>query len=241
MNIHWKRLSLPAVALAVTLMAGSAAPARAFDCTGIYLAPKFVYGLQVTDSTRQNGSLGYSWGSSTKSVFGGGVALGYNWDPIYTRPVRLEVEYLAFGNKKSDKSLGFASGERLDYSHRVGVQSLMFNAYWDIKNSTRWTPYLSAGLGMGFLSMKTANHRFNAAGRRILAVSTGYGDRTRFAWNVGAGVAFAVNEKLAFDLGYRYADYGRAKSETASTGMYTLAGRTDVTMHQFLLSARFSF
>lgn len=241
MNIHWKRLYLPALALAAALMAGSAAPARAFDYTGIYLAPKFVYGLQVTDSTQQNGSLNHGWDSSTKSVFGGGVALGYNWDPIYNYPVRLEVEYLAFGNKKSEKSGLLGNGERLDYSQRVGVQSLMFNAYWDIKNSTRWTPYLSAGLGMGFLSMKAGNHLYNAAGAQIGALSTGYGDRTRFAWNVGAGVAFTVNERLALDLGYRYADYGRAKSETASTGAYTLMSRSDVTMHQFLLSARISF
>lgn len=241
MNIHWKRLHLPAVALAVALMAGSAAPARAFDYTGTYLAPKFVYGLQVTDSTKQSGTLNYSWDSSTKSVFGGGLALGYNWDPIYSCPVRLEVEYLAFGNKTSDKSGPFGNGERLEYSQRIGVQSLMFNAYWDIKNSTRWTPYLSAGLGMGFLSMKAGNTLYDAAGNPSLALGTGSNNRTRFAWNVGAGVAFTINERLALDLGYRYADYGRAKSDTASTGTYTLTGRSDVTMHQFLLSARISF
>lgn len=56
------------------------------------------------------------------------------------------------------------------------------------------------------------------------------------------GVAFTVNERLAFDLGYRYADYGRAESKTAvSAGGYTLKGKSDVTMHQFLLSARISF
>ncbi|MCH5277568.1 MAG: porin family protein [Desulfovibrionaceae bacterium] len=241
MSIHWKRLHLPAVALAVALMAGSAAPARAFDYTGIYLAPKFVYGLQVTDSTRQSGTLDHGWGSSTKSVFGGGVALGYNWDPIYNRPVRLEVEYLAFGNAKTKKSDASASGGWLDYTQRVGVQSLLFNLYWDIRNSTRWTPYLNAGLGMSFLSMKASNHRYDAGGVPTLALDTGYNDRSRFAWNVGAGVAFTVNERLSIDLGYRYADYGRARSDTVSTGAFTLAGRSDVTMHQFLLGARISF
>ena len=47
MNINWNRLHLPAIALAVALLAGNAAPAKAFDFTGIYLAPKFVYGIQV--------------------------------------------------------------------------------------------------------------------------------------------------------------------------------------------------
>ena len=241
MNIHWKRLHLPAVALAVALAVGSAAPAKAFDYTGIYLAPKFVYGLQVTDSNQQSGTVNYGWGDSTKSVFGGGVALGYNWDPLYNCPVRLEAEYLAFGRKTSDKSGLLGTGERLDYSQRIGVQSLMFNAYWDIKNSTRWTPYLSAGLGMGFLSMKSGNRLYDAAGNPILALGTGSNNRTRFAWNAGAGVAFAVNERLALDLGYRYADYGRARSDTAFTDTYTLASHSDVTMHQFLLSARISF
>ena len=242
MNINWKRLHLPAIALAVALLAGNAAPAKAFDFTGIYLAPKVVYGIQVTDGNKQSGTFDYGWKSSEKNVFGGGVALGYNFDPILNCPVRVEVEYLAFGNKQSEKSRRFDSGDILNYSHRIGVQSLMFNAYWDIKTGTRWTPYLGAGLGMGFLSMKTTNHGYDATGAQNLALSTGYGDRTRFAWNVGAGVAFTVNERLAFDLGYRYADYGRAESKTAvSAGGYTLKGKSDVTMHQFLLSARISF
>ena len=155
MNINWKRLHLPAIALAVALLAGNAAPAKAFDFTGIYLAPKFVYGIQVTDGNKQSGTFDYGWKSSEKNVFGGGVALGYNFDPILNCPVRVEVEYLAFGNKQSEKSRRFDSGDILNYSHRIGVQSLMFNAYWDIKTGTRWTPYLGAGLGMGFLSMKT--------------------------------------------------------------------------------------
>ena len=207
MNINWKRLHLPAIALAVALLAGNAAPAKAFDFTGIYLAPKFVYGIQVTDGNKQSGTFDYGWKSSEKNVFGGGVALGYNFDPILNCPVRVEVEYLAFGNKQSEKSRRFDSGDILNYSHRIGVQSLMFNAYWDIKTGTRWTPYLGAGLGMGFLSMKTTNHGYDATGAQNLALSTGYGE-----------------------------------SKTAvSAGGYTLKGKSDVTMHQFLLSARISF
>lgn len=247
MNINWKRLHVPAIALAVALFTGQATPAKAVDFTGIYLAPKFVYGIQVTDGNKQSGTFDYGWKSTNKNVFGGGVSLGYNFDPIFNCPIRVEVEYLAFGNKKSEKSAQFG-GELINYSHRLGVQSLMFNAYWDIKTGTRWTPYLGAGLGMGFLSMKVDNHGYDTAGVQNLALSTGYGDRTRFAWNVGAGVAFVVNERLAFDLGYRYADYGRAESKTAVAPAsaaypagYTLRGKSDVTMHQFLLSARISF
>ena len=66
MNINWKRLHLPAIALAVALLAGNAAPAKAFDFTGIYLAPKFVYGIQVTDGNKQSGTFDYGWKSSRR-------------------------------------------------------------------------------------------------------------------------------------------------------------------------------
>lgn len=239
MKTMWKRLSFPAIALAMTMLVGSAMPAKAMDFTGIYLAPKFVYGIQVMDSNRQTGTLPYSWKNSNSDVFGGGIALGYSLETMLNYPIRAEIEYLAFGNKKMTKSANIL-GNYTTYTQRIGVQSLFLNFFWDIRTGTRWTPYLGAGVGMGFLSMKASN-TLDTPGY-VGSVSTNYGDRTRFAWNVGAGVAFTVNERLAFDLGYRYADYGQAKSGSViTTTGYMLRGKSDVTMHQFLLGARISF
>lgn len=239
MKTMWKRLSFPAIALAVTMLACSAMPAKAMDFTGIYLAPKFVYGIQVMDSNRQTGTLPHSWKSSESDVFGGGIALGYSLETMLNCPIRAELEYLAFGNKKMTKSANVL-GNYTTYSQRVGVQSLFLNFLWDIRTGTRWTPYIGAGVGAGFLSMKSSNTVDGGVYNGSL--STNYGDHTRFAWNVGAGVSFTVNERLAFDLGYRYADYGQAKSGTvvAANG-YALRGKSDITMHQFILGARISF
>lgn len=233
-----KHPKFAALALSVALLAGSALPARAVEFTGIYLAPKVVYGITKLDSIRQDGTQSHGWGSTDKSSWGGGLALGYNF-ALFNTPIRGEVEYLAFGHTKTTRSANYDSMQ-VNYRQRLGIQSLFFNFFWDIPTGTSFTPYLGAGLGMGFLDMKAQNQRVLDAGG-VFEQSTGWKNSTRFAWNVGLGVAYAFNERFALDLGYRYADYGRAKSPHTSDGTYSLRGKSDVTMHQFLLSARISF
>jgi opacity protein-like surface antigen len=61
-----------------------------------------------------------------------------------------------------------------------------------------------------------------------------------FAYNVGAGVSYAVSEQLALDLGYRYYDLGSASPGASAVDGITPGGSVDVTAHELSLALRFS-
>lgn len=66
------------------------------------------------------------------------------------------------------------------------------------------------------------------------------------AWQIGAGVSYAMTENLLFDAGYRYTDYGNIKDsgqfnvEPLKKPFY-VSSKYDVTSHEFLLGLRYKF
>jgi opacity protein-like surface antigen len=68
---------------------------------------------------------------------------------------------------------------------------------------------------------------------------------TNFAWNLGIGAAWKLTDNIALDLGYRYANLGKAKTGYArdilGNNYDAWAKTNNVTTHQFLFGARFSF
>lgn len=197
---------------------------------GLYLTPKLVYGVQNFDmkETVTNGSM--SLGSHSESVFGAALAAGYDFGLHSSVPVRAELEYATFTEAKGSAS-GSTLGQAYNASGKVDVDTLFLNAYYDFHNATRFTPYLGAGLGMSFLSMKGSD-RGNSFGTH---------EENNFAWNLGLGCAYILTEGISLDLGYRYADLGEARTKSLPVHGSSTLKTDDVTMHQFMLGARFSF
>ena len=92
-------------------------------------------------------------------------------------------------------------------SSRIKVKSLavMANFYYDLAKIGTFTPYLTAGMGVAL----------NKAGEHVTVADYGYhsvdgkGSKTNFAFKVGAGTKFAINDRLEFDLRYQFADLGK--------------------------------
>ncbi len=97
--------------------------------------------------------------------------------------------------------------------------------YFDFHNSSDFTPYFGAGLGLAFV-----HQHFEGVGNEL------YFNNTNFAWQVGAGVAYALNETVSVDLGYRFISYGTSRMETV--GLETSAYGSG---HEFALGLRFNF
>ena len=77
----------------------------ASDQLGIYVAPKFVYGLTQMNNVKHNytenypGGVdfeSYSVGDKHDNTFGGSLAIGYDFDKMFEVPVRAEIEYSIF-------------------------------------------------------------------------------------------------------------------------------------------------
>jgi opacity protein-like surface antigen len=114
-----------------------------------------------------------------------GIAGGYNFGML-----RVEGE---IGYQKNDMDTASdCSGSTCvsgNISSDITALSFLINGYFDFVNSSRFTPYISGGIGMANLDYKIEN----------------WSDYDSvFAYQVGAGIAYAINKHFTIDLKYRF-------------------------------------
>ncbi|MDL2279304.1 outer membrane beta-barrel protein [Desulfovibrio sp. OttesenSCG-928-G11] len=223
--------------------------AAAAEQIGVYVAPKFVYGLTQMDSAKQHwtGAAGASGseriGNETDSAFGGSIAIGYDFDKKFGVPVRAELEYAAFSEVEAKRNYT-DNGEHITMKQNFNLQTLFVNAYWDINTGTQFTPYIGAGLGMGFINTKGKESGYGIANPAANSwnYSTGSKNVTNFAWNVGAGLGYDLTENWTLDAGYRFVGLGSVKTKTYDNGQDTVYGKTsNLYQHQFAVGVRYTF
>jgi opacity protein-like surface antigen len=91
---------------------------------------------------------------------------------------------------------------------RVGVFSMMVNTFFDLRNPSPVTPYIGGGIGLATLSLGDTYATNPSTGYRVWLYESG--SNTVFAYQAGAGLEIALNNRLSLDLGYRY--FGTAKT-----------------------------
>jgi opacity protein-like surface antigen len=219
-------------------------PSHAQSLTGFYLSGKVGASLQqqrnrdisVLDTDLVTGaSTGdrLKFGNHTKSVLSGGVAGGYDFNPQFNLPVRIELEYIARENGSQSRHSEHVDFDLLvpnhgnnafHYTSSIRTQTAMLNVYWDIDTATAFRPYITTGLGL-------ASHRFSNRTGYMMMGNTGtmrVSDTVNnFAWSLGAGVAFAINNNWSVDLGYRYIDTGKISANSSWRETYFIDARID--------------
>jgi len=221
--------------------------------TGVYVAPKFVYGYTLMEKTKDD----WSYGSSivknknmSDHAWGGALALGYDFNKKVQIPLRAELECAIFSEVSDKKSAWYSSSPTYDdlntIKQKLQIQTLFVNAYYDFHNSTAFTPYLGGGLGLAFIRAK-GNYGWDSFNGGVPtgaseSISMGAKSTVNFAWNIGAGAAYAINNNISLDMGYRFAGLGGAKSKWNDDWLASGRIKTkNVYMHQVMLGARFTF
>lgn len=210
----------------MALMAALAMPMVAeAEAAGMYITPKFLDSLQNTGSV--GGSDGLS--SQTWNTVGGAIAVGLNlreFTDVGT-PIRVEFEYGTRTTMKSEwnASLGAREGLKAEWQ----VQTFQINGYWDIETGTAFTPYLGAGVGASYIHEGMTS---GSGGNRHYTEDSNWG----LAWNVGAGVAYAISDNLALDLQYRFAGLGESEVKHRGGNVTNY-----LTANEFLAGVRLSF
>lgn len=185
------------LSLAAALIASSSY-ALAADNSGFYAGAKMGLSLEQLHGQKvNNGSAASGIPSDTKQAGNAGIVAGYNFMSQYNLPIRTELDYTY---REGTDSYHNVTGVGTNHN-RVRVSSVMVNGYYDIYTGTRFTPYVGAGIGY-------ANVKLDQS----LAGSTNSGSYDNFAWSVGTGVAYEVNDHLALDVGYKYLDAGKGKA-----------------------------
>ena len=89
----------------------------------------------------------------------------------------------------------------------------MLNLYYDITNTSKFTPYVTVGAGLA-TNIAGRRHELNAAPSKNITTST-YDDSRKyinFAYKVGFGSKYIINDSFDLDLRYQYMDLGRFKT-----------------------------
>ena len=210
---------------AVMVMLSSSAFAADSSLCGVYLAPKFTVSVLHTRGTLDLAAS--SWGP--RRVFGaragGALALGYDFWRKFKVPFRLELEYGASESVSKTASVKVFR-RRFPFRANIGVQTLLINAYVDMPNSSGFTPYIGAGVGMAFIDVEGRSMGMSASGHATVP-----------AGQLGLGCSYAFNKNVSVDMGYRFVIM---RNTDASCEFIRLNLQKNY-MHQAMLGLRITF
>ena len=216
---------------------------------GLYVAPKLGFGSLKGHDMKNiyldgDESKKYSMGNG--SPFGLAIAAGYDFKRLGV-PVRAELEYTFLNdvkNTREERYEGVWGTENVKVRSIVGIQTLFVNGYYDFHNSSVFTPYIGLGLGMSSVDMEIKRKTYRSFGSVVSdreRHSYGKKTTTNFAWNLGAGFSYALTNRTALDLGYRFAWIGDGKIKANSFDEDDHFKAKDMYMHQVMLGVRYAF
>lgn len=122
------------------------------------------------------------------------------------------------GAVRIENELAYRTAEAQQNRGKMSALTLMFNAWFNLRNSSPFTPYVGGGVGYARGSM----------------ASPGAVDNTgsHAAYQYGGGLDFRLNQAVSLDFGYRHiAKIG----DNTSGGGFNLAG------HSFTTGLRLAF
>jgi opacity protein-like surface antigen len=162
----------------------------------------------MTDSTEPDFSLNID--SDPGLTLSG--AIGYD----FGQNIRLEGEITY---QKNDLDTGNYSGVGVALSGDSSSLAFLVNGYYDFKNASPFTPFVTAGIGYTQID---AN---DFAVQGFDDMSSLSDDDNVFMYHLGAGLGYSLNDKITFDLKYRYImtsdpDFDTTSSEYSSSNFF---------------------
>ena len=165
------------------------------------------------------------------------VALGKYLDQNEDYRAELEYSYRRSDLRHVDiDTPGFPSfGASENVDGELASHSIFANLIrdFDVTGVDGLVPYLGGGVGISFVDVQAAG----VSGPASLAIDE---DRTAFAYQGIAGVAYELAENLAFDLSYRYMGNAKEAYSGAYSGVNTEVN-TSTDSHNIFAGLRWSF
>ncbi|MDN1888042.1 porin family protein, partial [Escherichia coli] len=110
------------------------------------------------------------------------------------------------------------------------------------RNSSAFTPWISAGLGYARVHHKTSYiYTDNSpAGSEVYSTSASKYENN-LAWSLGVGVKYDVTQDFSLDLSYRYLDAGDSTLTYKDEDGAKYKSSVDVRSNEFMLGATYNF
>ncbi len=224
------------------------APMFASNDSGFYLRGDIGGGINTDGKHSISGTpVGTTLVGSNEHIGGSpimGIGIGYaanNWLRFDGTLEYRGTTTLSSKDTYTTTPPGFAGTD----TYRGNVRSVvgLVNGYVDLGTWNCFTPYI--GAGVGFSNNRISEFR-DIGAATLPFPGTSYnayrsGSNTNFAWALMAGTSYDVSSNLKLDFGYRYLNYGKARtSGSLPLGLYTYTQK-DLASHDFRLGMRWVF
>lgn len=217
---------------------------------GVYTSLK----AGISDTKLKNNEINYNTSTATgsethqienqtKAIYPNiAVAVGYDFSAISPVNVRAELEYTYNDKTTFDTNASsirthnsYTENVSTPYTNTLTTQSLMLNGYYDFKNQSKFTPYISAGVGMTRIknNLKNTNYPDNE-------YSFSKSDN-QFTWAAGLGIAYNLSQNVALDLSYRYIDAGKFEFKHDHSAVENTLVNFKQTSNDFAAGIRYNF
>ena len=187
-----------------------------------------------------------AWEVKTKNDYGETKKNDYTYDTGYG--LDAAVGY-AFGNIRLEGEVSWSQlgaddvkfkGSNLqvdgDWRGDVSALGLMANGWYDIATGTRWVPYVGGGLGAARVEFGSGlkGTITNPANNSVLSFdgSINRADAWVFAYQVGAGIGYRIDDRAVVQFGYRF--FGTSKTDIHGLKMA-------IRIHKISVGVRYSF
>jgi opacity protein-like surface antigen len=153
---------------------------------------------------------------------------------------------ITFSNRDYKINSEISTGPETNQSatnQKIRSTALMLNGYYDIGTFGNFTPYLSAGVGVALNKAGELDYAFSEGN-----ISYSQQTTTNLAYQIGAGTAVKLTDRVSLDFNYKFLNMGSAKtgrglSVPTSTG--GISAQNPVTAklkaHEFMAGIRFDF
>jgi opacity protein-like surface antigen len=196
--------------------------------------------IDINSGWYLRGDLGYAWGrvdsaqsapgfvSPSTSSLGNGMTGGIGAG-IKSKWLRTDVtvDYTA-----PLKYQGMIAAPN-DVTAKLSAWSVLFNGYLDLGTWYLLSPYIGAGAGAAYV--RASDYESALAP----PFSTGLSNsKWNFAWAAMAGLGYALSSNLIVDFGYRYINFGDARTAADASGSMTFK---NLAAHEMRVGLRWSF
>ncbi|UBX50265.1 outer membrane beta-barrel protein [Providencia alcalifaciens] len=180
-------------------------------------------------------------------AFGNFIGIGYNFYNQFSIPIRTELEVGMRGKVSNTHSLNALStvpNSSADMKNEATLTTVMLNSYYDMKNQTAFTPYISFGFGLASTRYEnTQRSEFEIFGFKQSSNQSKSDRINKLAWSLGLGSRYAFSDNLSFDLGYRFTEAGKYKISMANAFDKNATDTSTINLasHDFMFGVAYRF
>ena len=144
--------------------------------------------------------------------------------------LRAELELSYRENEIDQHAIAALGGAQPDSTGTASTTALLANLFHDFETGTPLTPYVGGGIGYAWSSLD--NYGVRAAPNALDDEDAG------FAWQLGAGLGYAVTERATVSLDYRYFS---TSADATSNVFSAVESEVDLDSHTVMLGLRYRF